>query len=298
MMIKLFRDTLKRATDNCWNIGFIEGGYSSVDAGGRLRIRWMKHKEKRRWFADPFILEVNDTNIVVLVEEFDYERRIGRIAQLKVDRVSYELSSVKILLELETHLSFPFIFRQNNKVYVIPENSMSGYLSYYEYDSQSEELIKKGIIIEAPLTDATVLEYNKEFYLISTQLPDPNGNILFVRKLNLMTFRASKVIVQKEFLKRYARNAGACFEYRGKLIRPAQDCSSKYGGGVVFQVFSLLENQVIEEQIDNALYPCSIKYPDGLHTFNQYESLAVIDGRRCRVPFLGWMIKKMYALVK
>lgn len=123
-----------------WCIGFITDDVADVVKAERLDIHWMKHGYKDRWFADPYLLEVTDTRIVLLVEEFCYKLRKGRIARLVVSRPSYELEDMKIVLELPTHLSFPVIYEKGGEVYVMPENSKSGGISLYRYNAEAEML--------------------------------------------------------------------------------------------------------------------------------------------------------------
>jgi hypothetical protein len=53
-----------------YNIGFVDGSLESIIAGEPMKVNWMKHSYKDRWFADPFILDVTDDEIIVLVEEW------------------------------------------------------------------------------------------------------------------------------------------------------------------------------------------------------------------------------------
>lgn len=56
-----------------WNLGFVTDNVADVIYSDHLNIHWMKHDYKDRWFADPYLLEVTDNHIVVLVEEFCYK---------------------------------------------------------------------------------------------------------------------------------------------------------------------------------------------------------------------------------
>lgn len=163
-----------------WNIGFID--FSNTDDLFKVwDIRQMKHHENK-WFADPFILDVTDREIVVLVEEMDFKRDKGRIACLIINRDNYELVDHKILLELKTHLSFPAIIRKNDEVYVYPENSESGKLLLYQYDFNKNALVEVESIINQPLTDAIYYRDNNGEFILSTMMPDPNGRCLYIYK--------------------------------------------------------------------------------------------------------------------
>ena len=111
-----------------WNIGFVE--QSAEDLLGKQQlghIRWMKHKYKDRWFADPFIYKVADDEIVVFVEEcMITDKPKGILCELHVDRKTMRLRERYVLLELDTHLSYPAFIKKDGVTYVYPENGSSG----------------------------------------------------------------------------------------------------------------------------------------------------------------------------
>ena len=171
----------KYATCNKWNIGFIEDSLDTIlDPDRPVTIHWMKHNEKKSWFADPFILGIDDAHIYVRVEEFYYPIERGRISKLTINRNTYQLEKIDVILELPTHLSFPAIIRKDGKTYIYPENSESGKLALYEFDTASNKCIPSKILCERPLTDAIITDLFGENQIFSTELPNPNKNILGV----------------------------------------------------------------------------------------------------------------------
>ena len=54
-----------------WTIGFVQGGLKSIIEDASINIQWVKQPIDR-WFADPFILDVTDSEIILLVEDFAY----------------------------------------------------------------------------------------------------------------------------------------------------------------------------------------------------------------------------------
>ena len=133
----------------------------------------MKHLYKDRFFADPFILDIKNDVIEVLVEEFIYKEWKGRITLLTVDRNSFELVSRKVLLDLKTHLSFPFIFRENTQIYVAPENSKSGQFSIYEYDDNKQQLTYVNALVKLPLVDSIIYKFDNQYFILGSI---QNGN--------------------------------------------------------------------------------------------------------------------------
>ena len=128
------RDTLNKIKRNLlnisWNIGFLNIDKDFVNKS-TWDIRWMKHNYKDRWFADPFILKVTNDEIIVLVEEFYDPIHRGRISKLTIDKQTYELKKIDVILELNSHLSFPAIFRKDDKIYIYPIRKMGWRISPY-----------------------------------------------------------------------------------------------------------------------------------------------------------------------
>lgn len=263
----------KAITRNKWEIGFVEGGIDAVMQEEHYKINWLRHNDKNCWFADPFILDVTESEILVLVEDFQYVNQKGQISELIIDKKTYELKEKNVLLELDTHLSFPAILRDKGRVFIYPESWQSGRLSLYEYKGRGERLEFVKVLCEESMADAVMTElFYKKPLLFSTK----NDAILSIYNYDVVS---EKYVFSKElnFGKSTARNAGAFFEYNGEIFRPAQvggDCYGQAveiqkvkedsGGGFCFEPYkTLLSN-----------HP-SLR--TGMHTLNSYKGVTVID---------------------
>lgn len=266
-----------------WSIGFIDAPIETL-LSGQPKVRWIKNPYKDRWFADPFILDYDELHIFLLVEEFCYKNQRGRIARLTINRKDMRCECVDILLDLPTHLSFPFIIRSGNKIYVMPENSQFGALSLYEYDTESNQLVNPKTIIKRPLTDAILVKICGVNYVLTTEIPNQNGN-------KLLTFQLSDkldVVSQDEvtFDGNIARCAGDVFTINGVTYRVAQDCTKCYGGAVYIQRIDTIDRTLTFTNI-NRIAPQGFLWSKGLHTLNIYKDLIVVDGHGYRRPFIG-----------
>ena len=161
-----------------YNIGFINGDIHSVMNGESIKVNWLLHSYKDRWFADPFILDISENNISVLVEEWYDPIQRGRISKLTIDKGTFVLKDIKVLLEAETHLSFPMIMRKNDGIYVYPENSAIGKWVEYKYNQEKDNLEEQRTMADIPLTDSVFCDYFNEPLMFSTCLPDANGKRL------------------------------------------------------------------------------------------------------------------------
>lgn len=274
-----------------WNIGFCEISSNEIISGKRITdIKWLKHKYKDRWFADPFIYSVTERTITVFVEELMIEKPKGYLVELEIDRKSYEIHNRYVLLDLETHLSYPTILEYEGRTYVYPENGESGELNIYEYDRINHQLINPKCILCEALADATMLQMSgSEYYIIATKVPNvQERSYLFKSDSPFGPFEAvSSEPVQCS--RRCSRPAGAWFKIDGTLYRPSQDCEAGYGSAIsVMKVNSL---HPFSEQLLHKIMPLSYRYNLGTHTLNFYNKsnykMAVFDGYGYFYPILG-----------
>lgn len=279
-----------------WNLGFVTDDVKDVINSDRLNIHWMKHDYKDRWFADPYLLKVTDTQIVVLVEEFCYKIRKGRIAKLVVSRPGYVLQDMKIILELPTHLSFPVIYEKDGHVYVMPENSKSGSINIYRYNTETERLDLVNEVGRLPLTDATIVKlHSGEDFVFSTKLPNPNGNELEIYPFDGDSMTMDENVLDTvHFPSNIARNAGDAFYVGEQMYRPAQDCNKCYGNGLNIQQVNRVGDK-FEFKTVNEFHSDNADYGLGYHTFNMKNGLIVVDGHRYRFPR---MVKLLHILSK
>lgn len=284
------RRLYEKLTRDRWEIGFVEGGIASVMGDEPFCVHGLKHDYKDRWFADPFILDVTESEILVLVEEFRYECPKGRIALLVVDKSTYKLKTLNIVLELDTHLSFPAIWRGDGRVYVYPESWCSGELRAYEFQGQHCDVETKRVLCKEPMADAVMTDLFGGRKLFSVQENDKLRIYDYNRNTGL--FELSYV---KPFGKATARNAGDFFVFEDKVYRPAQVCTERYGEAVEIQ-------EVVWDEDENfcfvpykTLYSGHPSLKTGMHTLNSFKGVAVVDVH-------GWnnalTVKTIHALKK
>lgn len=272
----------ERLVENVWNIGFIEQSCEQfVKSSVPMKIHWLKHSYKDRWFADPFILDYDDTNIYVLVEEYIRKEKKAGIALITVARKDYTLSSRETILTEPTHLSFPIIMREGENVFIYPENGESGKLKLYSFDLRSHKVVYKETLFEDYLADAVEIRINNKEYIIATTHPDPNGDVLSFFKKNDGEYLLDRTI---RFDQKIARNAGDWFLIGDEIYRPAQNCSLRYGGSMEIQRFDPVS---VSFKTIKEIFPISKRYNRGIHTYNHHKSMSVVDGYGYRNPILA-----------
>ena len=70
-----------------------------------------------------------------------------------------------------------------------------------------------------------------------------------------------------------SRPAGAVFDHHGTVMRPAQDCSSFYGGAVTLCRIDSLNENFFSQTLVGHIYAGKF----GCHTYNSQYGLEVID---------------------
>ena len=266
-----------------YNIGFVDGNLESIIEGEPIKVNWMKHSYKDRWFADPFILDVTDNEIIVLVEEWYDPLQRGRISKLIVDKSSFDLLELKVMIDEGSHLSFPSIERIGNEIYIYPERAGS-FLERYRYDHEKDSFEKDCRVSDLPLTDSVITDLFGQRLLFSTKMPDANGKELGIYSWD--DKRKELVRLQYyHFDENISRMAGSFFVYGGNVYRPAQVCIKSYGDAVSIQEVSN-ENGKWNFKEVRRIYSPTKDFDLGFHTFNEYKGVIVVDGlgyRRTRL---------------
>ncbi len=268
------KNLYKKWTRHSWEIGFVVDGLQGVFSDNPHYV-WLKNPYKEEcWFADPFILDVTDEYIILLVEEMRYAVHKGRIAKLTISRKTMTIEKMDIVLEETTHLSFPNIWRDGDDEYVYPENHDSGELAIYKLVDNATRLEKIRVLCEEPLTDAVMTDVSGEPQIFSTKMPDPNGKELYVYDVHKNS--AATYVTNIHFEDNHARMAGQFFEYKGKMYRPAQDCNTNYGGAVIIEAVEKHGDQYVFQSIKR-LTSQHPRLQVGMHTLNTYKGVVVID---------------------
>jgi len=271
-----------------WNVGFIVNSVGDVLQGKPYEIIWMKHNFKDRFFADPFLFKSDDLYYYVLAEELKFYEMKGRIVLLKVDKKTYKLWERKCVIDESYHLSYPNF--DNNCI--IPEGYQSG--GVYSYTISDNSLIKRRIA-NYPVIDPTFVTFNGIKWLFGTTKMEP---IDAKSKLSIFYEENGEFIPHKKNPIKNdictARPGGRFFEFEKTLYRPVQDSSRIYGGQTrIMKVCHLDKDDYIEEEVAIVSSSNSDDYNIGLHTFNVYEGIIIVDGYSFKTPLSKIVYMKM-----
>jgi hypothetical protein len=261
-----------------WNIGFCEQTPEELVQNKILKpIQWMKHPYNDRWFADPFILKVAEDEVVVFVEECPIEKPKGIICELVLDKHTKRLKQRYVLLELDTHLSYPAIIKHNGKKYVYPENGASGKLNIYEYDELKHQLVNPVCILDEAVADATIIEHQGRYLMVATKYPKTQEGAFLYHSDSL--FGPFVQMYEKPIQSNLScsRPGGNWLAIGNQLFRPSQDCVKRYGSALSIMEIDMERSNWEEKEVTHIL-PMSHRYNLGLHTINYSDGICVVDG--------------------
>jgi hypothetical protein len=280
-----------------WVIGFCRGDIKSVirDKTFDRDINWSPLHNFDHFKADPFLFRANDNKLSVFYEEFSIRDGYGKISSMTVDD-NFKIINHKVLLDTKSHLSYPFIYKENNKIFVFPEAAHSGKLSCYEFDPLENSLSFLKVIMDLPVLDPTILKYDGKYWLFGTLAgKDPHGKLYIYYSDNLLGPYTPHNENPVKDSKNGSRPAGNFINVDGVYYRPAQNCENQYGESITINKVNILnENRFNEEPyflIHNKKNKTKNQKIFTIHTINFVDDIIVVDGMRWTFsPALQWKV--------
>ena len=268
-----------------YNIGFITKGIDSVMEQGVLRgdITWLKHPYRDRFFADPFLLNSDEEYYYILCEEYFFWEEKGKITMLKVNKRNFSLLERKVIIEENTHLSFPLCTYGGDTI--LPESSASDKYVAYTLDKESHEIISKKIVLDEGTIDAVIYKSGQNTLLLTGKKKIPSTELYLYKKNDEGKFVScsDEPVLSNN---RQARSAGNLFVWRGKVYRPVQDCKGRYGRQTkIMEITDLGENKYSAKEYITVNSFENPPFNETMHTFNVYDECILVDGSKDELRF-------------
>jgi len=236
-----------------------------------------------RYFADPFLLSDGETDHV-LFEEYRYADGKGVISSLALNGAPP--SAARQVLTHEHHLSYPFTFDWDGEAYMIPETSAAGTIELYRAVDKPYRWTRERILMSGVhASDTTIFDDGRLLWMFSCiAVPGstPTDELFLFWATTLTgawTAHPMNPIVSDV---RGARPAGRIIRSGDMLLRPAQDCSTRYGSAIVMNRIDVLTTT---EYAETQLHRLDGEWAPGVlatHTYDAGERYEVVDGLRWR----------------
>ncbi len=264
-----------------WNIA-IRPHYDGDFSGKEHPYRVIKNSW-RYWCADPFIID-HGGKTYVFFEAFDRIKSKGLIGYREI--TNGKISKIRICLETEHHLSYPYLYERNGDIYMLPESFESKKLVFYKAVSFPDKWQEHELILDdVAVCDSVLVRHDSTEFLLTMPLhgvPYVYDELdMYVKRENTWEKHPDSPMICDTS---HARCAGDIFKHNGMYIRPSQDCSVSYGEAVVLsKITQLDENGYAEEPfckltISDMNYTGKKKF-DGIHTLNISKTYDTIDLR-------------------
>ena len=260
-----------------WNVGINFSNWKDFDF---IKSIIFKNPDGH-YLADPFILK-EGAETYCFVEDYDWSKGKGSIAAYQIS--SGDPINLGIVLEESFHLSFPYIFKYESKIYMLPESSDNMDIRIYESVEFPTKWKLKTIIKEnVSAADSMIFSRNGMWWLFSNI--NPIGGRDYCSELSIfytdnpidgewMPHEKNPVIFDPSS----ARNGGMVLD-NDSLYRVGQiQTFGMYGGGGVSinQIVELTPSSYKEQSVLK-LYPKFQQGIKGAHHLHSDGGITAFD---------------------
>lgn len=187
------------------------------------------------------------------------------------------------ILEKPYHLSYPYVFEHEGDLYLIPESIGNKTIELYKcVDFPGKWEFQMNLMEDIQAVDATIHYHDEKFWMF-TNLIETDGASTWDELFLFYTDDLFSSDWTPHPLNpvvsdcKSARPAGKIFYENGRLYRPSQNCSHRYGYGFNISEITELSENSYNENVVSRVKPNWDKQIVGTHTFNREGSLHIID---------------------
>ncbi|WP_306030530.1 hypothetical protein [Stappia sp. MMSF_3263] len=200
------------------------------------------------YYADPFLWE-RDGRTWLFVEEFEYLEQRGRLVAMELGDDLTPGPAIPVL-PIREHVSFPFLFEAEGRLYMLPETCAMGALDLYECERFPDRWRRVRRIFEGrDAVDSLLFRHEDWWWLVTCEKPagaDGPRWLTACRARDLLSGRFQPLPVNDEKIFADARNglgrgAGSVFADGEGLLRMMQKNTDYYGQGAEVRRMSGLE---------------------------------------------------------
>lgn len=228
------------------------------------------------WFADPFVVEVND-KVFVFCEGYNKLKDIGSIFCIDLNG---KKTVYREIIKQKYHLSYPNIFKYNGEYYLIPESSENKTVELYKCSNFPYKWDKvSDLLIDIHCVDTDIQIRESSIDLVTQELIE--GRKYFsIYNYNFNT-KLLTLISKEEDANDEHRNGGNIYVENGQSIRPTQYMGEYYGEKIILRVH---KGKIEDCKPIGEIRPKDIKdlSTSGLnitrvHTYNRSANYEIVD---------------------
>jgi hypothetical protein len=262
-----------------WNIALRAEpppGFDNFDLAGWRPI----DPEPSTFHADPFILNEGGS-IWLFAEACPYATGKGVIVCAQVSEAG-ETGPFRVVLEQPWHLSYPYLFRADGQIWLVPESSARGGIDIYRAEHFPDRwVLERRLFEDLRLVDATLFEEGGLLWLFAGAIGGNGGSSwdeLFAWHAPGLAgpWTPHRLAPLKSDC-RSARPGGRPLRLGERLLRPAQRCETGYGESLAWMEVRTLTPGAFEEvEVANWRGPADVS---GLHSADLESDVQAVDFR-------------------
>ena len=277
---RLMRELVRRSRyqQAHWRVGYRFHSEPGVaDLGGLGGAAWSELPDDgARYYADPFPFE-HEARHFLFVEEFPHATGKGIISVSTFDAAGRP-TTPRPVMDQPFHLSYPQVFSAGGDIYMLPEGGAGGELVLYRATDFPGGWVPDCVLVPGrELYDATLLEHGGRFWLLAAERDGRGSSADTMVAFHAPTLkgpwtphRANPIAIDL---------AGAAFVQVGRrLVRPVQDGTLGYGGGLGLSDLTRLDEEEVRFSRPVPILGARQWPHPRIHTLNRAGRLEVIDG--------------------
>ncbi|MCZ7591869.1 MAG: hypothetical protein M5U15_06810 [Kiritimatiellae bacterium] len=245
---RAYKRVTKKHSTNQWSIGIIAGPHplaleqSSKYPNPRFTADDIPNPEIS-FVADPFLLEENG-KWFLFFEMFDKETRLGEIGAATSDD-GFHWKFAGTVLEEPFHLSYPFVIKEGDTYYMIPESRAAREVRLYKAVDFPTKWEFDRVLFPGNYTDPTPVSYEGTWWIFTTRHPYAL-DIWYADELHGEWKPHKRNPIYRNDKSR-ARNGGRPVVLGDKILRFAQDNREGYGRKLRAFLIDVLSEDQFEE---------------------------------------------------
>ena len=269
-----------------WNIGVVKAPIQDFLKEKKPDVEWFPLKSKKYFIADSFAItdKENEDKLHIFVETYPYKSKKGIIQYISYEK-EVGFSEPTTVIEKKTHLSYPYIIKDEDDIYILPESGGENKVKLYKATcfplKWGDECVLKDNYAGV---DNTIIKRDGTYWMFSSDGGDGSSsyklNLFYSDKLKSKQWEAHPQNPIKIDIGS-SRSAGTPFEHNDELYRPSMDYSEKIEGRIIInKVIKLTKKEYLEEKFSIITPYKWSKFKDKIHTICKAGNYTIVDGAK------------------
>ncbi len=229
--------------------------------------------------ADPFLVPQGNKTWL-FYEDVPAGTTKGRLSCMEVGMDGIGFSEPTVVVEENYHLSYPCVVSDRGESFLVPESSIARTIQLFRATRFPFEWQMETVLMDDfSAVDTTPFFLDGRWYFFTTTTEPFMETFLFwADSLGGRWHLHPKSPISSSV--KSSRSAGHLFYHNGRLLRPTQDCSVRYGYGITINEITQLTTTEFAERCVDFIPPSWRRGLLGTHTLNSSGVFEVVDGLR------------------